>query len=221
MIYKAIIMCGGKSTRFGGVDKSLYIYKGRSIISYLLSSLKDLNIKEIILVCNKKNRELIKREALNYFGPNIVLINSPESFRKGIKISEEHLNGPFLLLAGNQPISSNHLKKIIKMHDKTGDWVVSLYPPEISTENSKVSLSENNIISQKEELVLQHPMIISDEIIKFQEEEKYANKLEETLKRLSRVKSIRGVISKAPPEFDNKEMLKNNKKYIRSNKIWR
>ncbi|MFW6282525.1 MAG: alpha/beta family hydrolase [Minisyncoccales bacterium] len=75
-------------------------------------------------------------------------------------------------------------------------------------------LNENSFITNGDLYVIQHPFIISKEILKYQKNENFKYKIEETIKRISNKTKIRGVLNEMPPEFDNEDMLKNTKKFI-------
>jgi len=214
MIRTALIMCGGKSKKFKGEDKSLMTFYGKKAISYVFGSLKESRIKKIIIIANKNNSQKIKTEAEKYFQKFILINNSPRRFREGIKKALKHLDKKFLFLVGNQPLKKSHVHKLLKVSKEKNSWAVSLYKRGISKESTLVMLNKSGKIIKGDAYVMQHPMVLTKEIVRSQENEKFKFKIEKTVKNLINKRKIYGVISDMPPEFDNGKMLENTKKYI-------
>ena len=87
-----------------------------------------------------------------------------ERFREEINLHSALLGNQFLVVAGNQPISSEHISRMISLARNRDDIVVSLYNKKISNEIVFVGL-DNQIVKDGEEFVLQHPFIITSEVI--------------------------------------------------------
>lgn len=215
----ALIMCGGKALRFGGRDKSFVEYKGKPLIEYLLHSLRKAGIKKIIIICNKENYLKVRECTKKIFDKFKIISNPPSRFRGGINISRKYLNRWFLLVAGNQPLESEHIEKMIKIFKKNKSWVVSLYKKKISSEKTLVSISKDFKIKKGRGYVMQHPFILSKDIIKFQKKDAFNIKIEKSIKKRIDKINIYGVLSKAPPEFDNEKMLINTLKYLKQRNI--
>jgi len=210
----ALIMCGGKCSRFGS-DKSLLEYKGEKMISYVLKTLKECGIKRVVLIANQDNYNLIREQVIKIYKDFTLIKNNSKSFREGISHVENSLDENFLLVAGNQPLHKKTIKRILKTAEKTGKWVTSLYPKEISNEEVFVSLLADKLV-WGDKYVLQHPLVISKEIIGLQKDENFSNKLERTIFNQLNSKDIYGILAEMPPEFDDSIMLERNKKFINS-----
>jgi len=214
MIKNALIMCGGKASRFGGVDKSLVKLRGKSIIEYLLISLKEVGIIRPVFICNEKNKDEIEKIARKYFKNYIIIQNPPERFREGIKHAEKYLDNWFLFVAGNHPIESKHFFSMMKKQRETDCWIVTLYDQKVSNENIFVSKDNNLKIVEGNNFIMQHPLIISKEIIFYQKKEMFKLKIEKTIRNLISKRDVYGIFANFPPEFDNKEMFLQTKKYV-------
>lgn len=72
MIYSAIILLGGKSTRFGGsLNKVYQLVNNKPIASYSIDLfLADKDCKEVIVVYNKEDSDIINNILTNY--PNVL-----------------------------------------------------------------------------------------------------------------------------------------------------
>ena len=218
MIKCALILCGGKGSRFGFRDKSLLQYEKTPIIEYLFKTLsRRKNITKIILVANESNYKIIDSLARKYFENVIVYRSQPTRFREAIRHVSKHLDEEFYLFTGNQPIEYNHLLKMENIHFKTKKWVVSLYHDTVSVENTKASLTQDLKININgtNHFVIQHPFILSKSIIDIQEDEQFLHKIEETIKLETVKDDVYGVIAGMPPEFDTMEMLQNNIIYLK------
>lgn len=68
MNYSAIIMLGGKGTRFGGdINKVYYLINNKPLFCYPLELfLNDPDCKEVIVVYNREDEETITKILLNY-----------------------------------------------------------------------------------------------------------------------------------------------------------
>ncbi|GEM_PF-6874752 len=215
MIKTALIMCGGKASRFNNVDKSLIKYKGKCIIEYLFNSLKRSEITRVILICNEKNKYKIEKLTKSYFKNYVIISNPPKRFRLGIKHAEKYLDDWFLFIAGNHPVESSHLICMKEKQKETQSWVVTLYNKKVSNENVFISRDENLKLIGGADFVMQHPLILSKEIIRYQKKENFRLKIEKTIKKLITEKNIYGIFGNFPPEFDNKEMLEQNKEHLK------
>ena len=214
----ALVMCGGNSIRFG-TDKSLFKYKRRTMISYVLDALKETNVKNIILQANEINKDKIKREAEQYLKNFLVLSNPLKRYREFTKTLSKYLKSPFFLLGGNQPMKKDFLKKLDSLYKQKRSWVVTLYPKEISeiTEQTMtVSLLPNSqvVLDSKGKFIIHPPFIITGEIKKYQEKENFNFKVDRTICNLLNIKKVYGIIADMPPEFDDAKMLKNTIKFI-------
>jgi len=211
-------MCGGKGTRFRGQNKSLTKYKNRTIISYVLEALRDINVKFIVLQTDQQHARKIKLEAEKYLNNFLVNPNPPKRFREGIKNNLKYLTNQFLFVVGNQPMDASFLRKLEYPCKNKNSWAVTLYPKESTTEDVIVSLSENKITCQKGDFVLLHPSILTKDIIGLQQKEGFKNKLEHTIKNQIGNREIYGLKAAMPPEFDDETMFKNTISYIKQKK---
>lgn len=207
-------MCGGKCSRFGE-DKSLLKYNGKEMILRVLITLKKVGIKKVVLIANQKNYKQIKKIVSGIFEDFYLIKNPPDSFRKGIECAKDFLDRNFLLTVGNQPSDTECLKKMISKFEKSGNWTVSLYNKIKSVEKQCASEC-NGLLLPGNDYVLQHPLIISKDIINYQKAENFSYKLETTIYNQLKKRNINSIIVKMPPEFDNKCMLENNLKFIDS-----
>lgn len=108
-ISTAVVMCGGDSSRFGYVCKSLVMYKGRFIITYVFEALKEIGVINPILKANPSNREFIEFLARKYFESYEVVVNPPKPMRYALRELKPHLDSDFYLVVGNQPMPASHL----------------------------------------------------------------------------------------------------------------
>jgi len=214
MIKNALVMCGGKASRFRGVDKSLVKLKGKSTIEYLLTSLKKVGIIKPVFVCNEKNKDEIEKIARKYFKDYVIIQNPPERFREGIKHAEKYLDNWFLFVAGNHPIESKHFFSMMKKQRETDCWIVTLYDQKVSNENIFVSKDNDLKIVEGDDFIMQHPLILSKEILLYQQRERFNLKIEKTIRNLISNRDVYGIFANFPPEFDNKEMFSRTKTYV-------
>ena len=168
MIKYAVIMCGGKATRFNGLDKSLESYNGRTMISYVLEALSEAKISKIIVIANKNNYLEVEKEINKYFVNYILITEPPLKFRECIKLILPYVGDKeFLLIAGNQPMSREFIKKLVSVSELGTHWAVTLYSKFDSVEDSLVSLSKDGFIKKGNEFAIQHPFIISKELLSY------------------------------------------------------
>ena len=211
----ALVMCGGKSKGLGYVCKSLIMYNGKFILSHVLSALRDAGVTRAILKANPSNAEHVEFIARKYFPDYHVASSYPQRFRDAVKELKEYFEEPFYLVAGNQPMRPDHLLRLQKLKDKDCSWAVSLYDSEVNGtkviegKNGRLELAENG-----QGLNLQHPFILTPEITRYQEQEKFSKTLEQTIANQLHHKRVKGVIAEMPPEFDTWEMFENTKKYV-------
>ncbi len=217
MIKTALIMCGGKASRFENIDKSLIKYKNKSIIEYLFNSLKKFGITKTILICNGKNKDKICGLVKNYFKDYILIPNPPKRFREGIKHAEKYLDDWFLFITGNHPVEPSHILSMKEKQKETNSWIVTLYDKKISNENVFISKDKKLKLISGTDFIIQHPLIISKEIINYQKKENFKFKIERTIKNLILKRDIYGIFGNFPPEFDNNKMFAQNKKYLGKN----
>jgi len=221
MVNYAVVMCGGRALHFNGINKSLVKLNEKTMLFYVLESLENTSIKKIILLANSDNYQEIQKEADNYKLKNnsskeyIILKEPPKKFRELILHIQDIVdNNPFLVVAGNQPMKKTFLKEIIDISEKENCLIATLYNKNISNESTLTNLKENGFIEEGENYVLQHPFIISKEVLSYQIKEDFKYKIEETLKNISDKMKIKGVFAEMPPEFDNQEMLKTTVSYL-------
>lgn len=217
----AVVMCGGRASNLNGINKSLVMHKGKTMISYVIESISETSIKKIILIANEENYKDIEKEInlcknKGLFNKEFILIREPpKRFREVLLHLKDILDeNPILVVAGNQPMKKDFLKKIIDAADENNPLFATLYKKDISNEFTFVGVSEEGFIHEGQEYVLQHPYILSKDILKKQIEEEFQYKIEETLKNISKNINIKGVIAEMPPEFDNEKMLKVTKEYL-------
>lgn len=113
----AVIMAGGKGTRIGATDKPkvLFELKGKPMLSYVLDSLKPLDIKQTILVVGFL-ADLVKQT----IGPDYTYVTQYD--QKGtahaVMMAESELKGKAgitLILSGDQPlITTESLQRLIE-----------------------------------------------------------------------------------------------------------
>ncbi len=204
----------GKASRFGGIDKSLVKLMGKSTIEYLLISLRKIGITKPVFICNKKNKDNLEKIIKKYFKKYVLISNPPKRFREGIKHAEKYLDDWFLFVAGNHPIESKHFSSMIEKQKETGCWIVTLYNQKVSNENIFVAQNKNLKIIKGNSFIMQHPLIISKEILFHQKKEKFKLKMEKTIRNLIFERDVYGIFANFPPEFDNKNMFLQTKKYI-------
>ena len=214
-ITTALILCGGKGTRFENRDKSLVKYNEKTILHYVLQSLKSVGIKKIVALTNKTSEIEITTEINKKFSNNIIIADPPNSFRETIESVKEHLPEKFLIVVGNQPIEKQHLNRMLKLHEISNNWVVSLYPISISSENITTNIDRNLNLSSGSEFVIQHPFILDKTILSKQKKEEFKYVIEQTIRFVSMETPVKGVLTSIPPEFDTMEMLERNLVYLK------
>ena len=178
MVNLAVIMCGGKSSRFSR-DKSLFNYKGRTMISYILEALEETGVKKVILQANKLNKMQVEEEAEKYLKNFIVFSNPPPRYREFIRVSGDSLERSFFLLGGNQPMKKDFLVKLENLHKEKNRWIVTLYPREVSEilpETKFVSLSYDKRVFEDSsgKFVLHPPFIITKDLLQNSQTQKSA-----------------------------------------------
>lgn len=136
---KAIILCGGEGKRLGesykDTPKCLVQINDRPLLTYVLKSLSNINVKNIIVLTNNHEGHLKRiSEFLELYSQdfNIQLISSPsKSTAEAVKISATYLDEPFMCLHGNMIISPNHLEEFFN--------VVKRYPSSLVGMGSKIN----------------------------------------------------------------------------------
>lgn len=218
----ALVLCGGSGTRFGE-DKPLYEYNGRTMISYVLESIKTAGVKKVILQANEKNKERIKQEAQRYFKDPIVLDNPTEKCRNVTEKLKDYLTEPYFLLVGNQPMRKDFLKNMKEFYESKNEncWITTIFPASISEiieETKKISLRGDDrvVLGDSENLILHLPFIIDEDFRKIQSKENFRFKVDRTICNSLDEKGVYGYLGDMPPEFDNKEMVERTIEFIKS-----
>lgn len=124
---KAIILAGGKGTRFGKLTqktpKALIKISGKPILEYTLSSLPSA-IDEVHLVIGHLGEKIKKHIGNDYKGLKINYIKLKELTGTATALLEARshvLRGKFLVLYGDDIYSKRELEKLIK-----NDWAIGL-----------------------------------------------------------------------------------------------
>jgi GTP:adenosylcobinamide-phosphate guanylyltransferase/predicted alpha/beta hydrolase family esterase len=215
MINYAIVMCGGKARHFNGVNKSLVKHNEKTMLSYVLESISRTKIRKIIFLANESNYHEIEEEVRKCTTKDYIILNNPPArFREMILHVRDIIdNNPVLVVVGNQPMKEDFLEKMVDLNEKEGCLVATIYDKKLSNEPTLAGLTEEGFIQEGELHALQHPFILSKEVLENQIQEDFKYKVEETLKRMGNNK-IKGILAEMPPEFDNEEMLKTTKDYL-------
>lgn len=215
-IKTAVLLCGGYGKYFGK-NKGLIEYKQKSMISHVLRALKKTSVSNLIVKTNYESRKIIFEEVKRYF-KNFTFINKkPKTMRYCIMELSKYLDDkPFFVVVGNNPMKEDYLLNLEKIRECEDEWVVSLYDKCICDEKCGVDIDNQNniIIKKRSRFILQHPFIITKDIIKYQKNTNFNEKIEFNLRNLVGKRKIKGVISNMPPEFDNNKMLERTKKFI-------
>lgn len=211
----AVVMCGGNNTRFAHVCKSIIMYKGEFIISHVLRALKGTGVKRVVLKANPSNSEIIdtlaRKQGLAY-----TLVDAPpRMMRYALQELEQHLDDVFYFVVGNQPMPASHLEHLAAERAHGAEWVCSLYTRGMQDSvRVRQSTSRRVGLAQEEGLYLQHPLVLTPDIIAYQQAEGFANKLEGTIGALLQQKQVHGIMAPMPPEFDTWEMFAETRAYI-------
>ena len=179
MLYSFILLSAGKGRRFGGsIPKQYLKLGGKPIIVHSLERIEKLKpVKEIIIVCNKEDIELIKKYVLQYrIVKNIVFIQGgdsrQESVYNGIKAAK-HEN--IILHEAARPfVSTEDFSVIIEDQHEN----VSFYYPISYTVLKKDEQQSISGILNRDELVnVQLPQkFLKTDLIKCHELAKYENR---------------------------------------------
>ena len=218
MIDLAIILCGGKGTRFGA-DKPLTCYRGRTIISHVLEAVSDAKIERVILQANIENHEEIQKEAEKYLDTYLVDSHPPNGVRRIPLKFESEIRKGFYLIAGNQPLRSDHLEKLKTEYLRDKEWALTLYPWEISDaleDDRPVSISDEGYlyVTTEKRFIAHLPAIIDARILCHIERENFQYRIIRTFYNALNFQKIHGVIANMPPECDDEKMFKKTRGYI-------
>ncbi len=213
----AVVMCGGQSTGFNHVCKPLIYHRDMFIIQYVFEALHQAGVRRVILKSNHNNEDLINYVAQKVFDNYEMVATPTERMREALQTLEEHLDGEFYMVVGNQPMEASHFYKMQQMRDRGFEWVVSLYDPCYYLEKqswlisaTKKDSGELELVPKKDHSILQHPFILTPDIIEYQRQENFSNKIEQTIANLLCSKRIGAVKAEMPPEFDSWTEFKSN-----------
>ncbi|MFX0095104.1 MAG: molybdenum cofactor guanylyltransferase [Candidatus Hodarchaeota archaeon] len=125
MTYSAIILSGGKSTRFK-VDKGSYIIFDKPLISYTIEKIK-LLVDEILIITNQ---DKVSRYS-KYF-PSIRILPDEYDFRavlSGATTGFKHVRSDFsFLLPCDTPLISTKLMSLLKLLSRDYNAIIPRWP---------------------------------------------------------------------------------------------
>ena len=118
---QAIILAAGESSRFWPLNskhKSLFKIMGKPLILYLIESLKELGIKEIIII--QGSRKDVENELKDYELDNVKYVVQPEPNGTGeaILLAKQLIQGEFFVLNAERIDVADHIKTILSKGNK-------------------------------------------------------------------------------------------------------
>ena len=116
----ALILCGGKGERLRPLTnilpKPLIPIKGRPILSYVLSHLKQYGINDVVIAAGFQKEKIYEFFNDNYSELNVTIVDSGDvDMIERIKSCSEYINDDFLLLYGDT-IANINLEYLQEFH---------------------------------------------------------------------------------------------------------
>ena len=156
---KGVILAGGRGTRMypltDSISKQLLPVYDKPTIYYPLSTLMELDIKDILIITNPENVELFKKVLDIDLGINIEVMsqtNPTGGIAEAVLLAEEFLKGSeFCLILGDNILYSQSLTQSIKKfkETKSGCLVFGVYV-EHPSEFGVLELDNDKVVSIEE-----------------------------------------------------------------------
>ena len=129
---KALILAAGEGKRLEPIThtrpKPLIPILNKPLIDYTLSALKELGVKDIVIVIGHLKDKLINYIRNNWSSLNITFIHQDKPLGTGhaVKVAEKYLNGDFLIIYGDLLLSKELIGKVIK---EKGPTICGVHTP--------------------------------------------------------------------------------------------
>jgi len=175
---KAIILCGGLSTRLGEITKSipkiLLEIKGRTILSWQIKKLKSIGVTEAILAAGHLANELKKTIGDELDGVKIIYAIEPERLGTGgaIKFAWGHLpisNEPTIVLNGDILSDIDLSDMAGKLRPDSDGIILGAQVPDASSYGTLKFNNLNRLLAFTEKEELSQPGYINGGIYLFNE----------------------------------------------------
>ena len=129
---KALILAAGEGKRLEPIThtrpKPLIPVLNKPLIDYTLSALKELGVKDIVIVVGHLKDKLINYIRNKWSSLNITFIHQDKPLGTGhaVKVAEKYLNGDFLIIYGDLLLSKELIEKVVK---EEGPTICGVYIP--------------------------------------------------------------------------------------------
>ena len=142
-----VILAAGRSTRFiSNKSKLTQELAGLPIVSHVYNTAKKISGKNILVVCNKQNYEILKKQ---HSDCNFVIQKYQKGTADAIEVAKSHIKTKnFIILFGDVPlVSVNSLKKLITIFKKNNLASMTLFRSSQPKGYGRVVL-QNNIVEK-------------------------------------------------------------------------
>lgn len=156
----AVIPAAGTGTRFGYLSKvlpkCLFPLYDRPIIAHILDHLKNLGIKQVVIIVGYKKREVISfisEIKENYdFEISFVEQNQPTGVADAIRLSEGIIQGNFIVILGDDVTFTKSLSNLVNLFEREKPVIVEGIVKETDIEKLKsaccLTINSKNMIDK-------------------------------------------------------------------------
>ena len=145
-LMKAIILAAGKGSRIGNFTKSkhksLLEIQGKSLLNRMVDQLRDLNIKDILIITGYKNegiRKEIKKKARYLYFPKYKNTNNLQT----LLFAKKEINSSFICLFADVYFDNKILSSLVK---NKKDICLAIDTSKILKDTMRIKKTNNNII---------------------------------------------------------------------------
>ncbi|NIU82982.1 MAG: NTP transferase domain-containing protein, partial [Candidatus Thorarchaeota archaeon] len=131
---KAVVLAAGKGTRLRPLTsnrpKSLLPIGGAPLLSHLLNRLKEVGIKEVLIVTNFKEemiREFYHQNPISNLSVNFIKQEREVGTADAFNTARRYVSEEFLGIYGDLFISHNVLDRVLKNHNKGENLICSVH----------------------------------------------------------------------------------------------
>ena len=228
---QALIAAGGFGSRMGLSEgkpssKALIKVKGKTLLSRLLYSLSESNIKHLV-VATSGHSEVEVRNEINK-GPtfsSVRYVRSEKGFRHIPSEAKHLLDNRFLLVCGHHPLPREHFKKMLSQ-SRTNELVLSSYVhldlPVVKKE--RITFMDGNLFYpltggiKTEGPYVRNPFVVSHKVISLSEEDNFIKSFSQYMFTACIESKSYGVVqSHFPPEVDTVEEFERMRIFLGEN----
>ncbi len=128
----ALIMAGGKGTRFGGnLEKPMALFEGKPLIRHVIEAVKEsekiADIYVVVTSYTPKTTQEVKKACMN------VIQTDGRGYHSDVQqaVKDTNLNGPVLIISSDLPLlNGKFLDEIIERYEESGKPALTVLIPE-------------------------------------------------------------------------------------------